>query len=391
MTKFKKALALICTAAPLAALAATPGDAGSTNAAPPKPVVDSDSLFANSVVAKGKGVAITRSQLDDEIIRLKAVLAAQGRAPQAEDMSAMEDQVLDSLIGKQLILAKATDADKLKGKEEFDKAILKIKANAKITDEQYEQRLNQQLRLLNVTKSDWEKQSAEQATIPIVLTRELNINISDADVKKFYDENSAKFEVPDQVRAAHILLMTSDPATRAELTDDKKAAKKKQIEDLLKRAKAGEDFGKLAKEYSEDPGSKDTGGEYTFPRGQMVPEFEAAAFSLGTNQISEVITTQFGYHIIKLYEKIPAKKLALTDTVPGGAVTVAEYIKDNLTSQALQKSANDYVLKLRKDAGVEILDPKLKASAEAREKASDALKDSDAPAASAPKATVTPK
>jgi parvulin-like peptidyl-prolyl isomerase len=242
-----------------------------------------------------------------------------------------------------------------------------------------------------VTKEDWEKQSAEQATIPIVLTRELNINITDADVKKFYDENSSKFEQADMVKAAHILLMTTDPATRAELSEEKKAAKKKQIEDLLKRAKAGEDFGKLAKEYSEDPGSKDNGGEYTFPRGQMVPEFEAAAFSLGTNQVSDVITTQFGYHIIKLYEKIPAKKLALTEMVPGGAVTVAEYVKDTLTQQALQKQASEYIAKLRKAAGVEILDPKLKASAEAREKNMDSLKDTDSPANNTLKVPGAPK
>jgi peptidyl-prolyl cis-trans isomerase C len=383
MTKIKKLLVLICAAAPLAAFAATSGELGQTNAAPPKPLVDPESLFANSIIAKGKGVSISRSQLDDEIIRLKAVLAAQGRSPQPEEMAGMEDQVLDSLIGKQLLLAKATEADKVKGKEEFEKAIQKIKTNAKITDEQYNQRLNQQLRLLNVTKEDWEKQSAEQATIPIVLTRELNINITDAEVKKFYDENTAKFEQPDMVKAAHILLMTTDPATRAELSDEKKAAKKKQIEELLKRAKAGEDFGKLAKEYSEDLTSKDNGGEYTFERGKMVPEFEAAAFSLGTNQISDVITTQFGYHIIKLYEKIPAKKVELEKVAPD--------IKDYLIQQALQKQANDYVVKLRKAAGVEILDPKLKASADAREKIMDGLKDSDSTATNAPKATVAPK
>ena len=93
------------------------------------------------------------------------------------------------------------------------------------------------------------------------------------------------------------------------MTEEQKAAKRKEMEGLLKRARAGEDFAKLAKEYSEDPGSKDKGGEYTFPRGQMVPEFEAAAFSLNTNQVSDIVTTRFGYHIIKLSEKIPAQKV----------------------------------------------------------------------------------
>lgn len=76
-------------------------------------------------------------------------------------------------------------------------------------------------------------------------------------------------------------------------------------EDLLKRAEDGEDVAKLAREFSEDPGLMDKGGECTFPRGQMVPEFEAAASSLKTNQISDVVTMPFGYHIIKLSEKIP--------------------------------------------------------------------------------------
>lgn len=375
-------LALLVAAAPLAAFAVTGDEAAPPPAAAAKPAVDADNLFTNSIVAKGNGVSISRNQLDDEIVRIKAMLAAQGRTPSPEDSASLDEQVLDSLIGKQLVLAKATDADKAKGREDFDKAIQRLKTSQNLTDEQYNQRLARQLSLLNVTRTDWEKQSTEQATIPIVLERELHINTTDADVKKFYDDNSAKFEQPEMVRAAHILLMTSDPTTHAELSDDKKAEKKKQIQDILKRARAGEDFGKLAKEFSEDPGSKDNGGEYKFPRGQMVPEFESAAFSLNTNQISDVITTQFGYHIIKLYEKFPAKKLALTDTVPGGDVTVAQAIKESLTQQALQKQAVDYIAKLRKDAAVQILDEKLKATAEARQKLMDGAKDSSGPSTS---------
>src|SRR5260370_23096101 len=152
------------------------------------------------------------------------------------------------------------------------------------------------------------KNRTEEAPGEGVLEGELKVNVTDADVKKFYDDNPAKFEQPEMVRASHILLGTKDQSSGTDLSDDQKKAKRKQIDDILKRARDGEDFAKLAKEYSEDPGSKDKGGEYTFPRGQMVPEFEAAAFSLKTNQVSDVVTTQFGYHIIKLSEKLPPKK-----------------------------------------------------------------------------------
>jgi parvulin-like peptidyl-prolyl isomerase len=96
------------------------------------------------------------------------------------------------------------------------------------------------------------------------------------------------------------------------------------------------------------------------PSHAMVPEFEAASFALTNNQISDVITTQYGYHIIQLIEKTPARKLALTDKLPGSDTTLAEQIKSFLTEQKLRESAPAYIEKLSKTPGVEILDPALK-------------------------------
>ena len=181
----------------------------------------------------------------------------------------------------------------------------------------------------------------------------MKITVTDDQARKFFDENPAKFEQPEMVRAAHILISTrsTDPDAAqaggrpgmAELSDAQKAAKKKLADDVLKRARAGEDFAKLAKQYSEDP----------FPRGQMLPEFEAAAFSLGTNQISDIVTTTYGYHIIKLYEKMPAKKLDFEKEATG--------IKEYLAQREIQKQYPQFIQKLRKDADVQILDEHLKA------------------------------
>jgi peptidyl-prolyl cis-trans isomerase C len=313
-----------------------------------------DSLLGDPVIAKGKGVEIKRSQLDAEMITVQSMASARGQTLTPENLMLIQRQKLNDLISFRLLLARATDADKVKGKEQFAKALERIKKDNKLTDAEFDEKLSGQLKMQGLTRAEWDQQRLDQGTVAAVLERELKLAVSDEAAKKFYDENPTKFEQPEQVRASHILIGTKDMSTGTDLTDEQKKAKRKQIDDLRKRATQGEDFAKLAKEFSEDPGSKETGGEYTFGRGRMVPEFEAAAFSLTTNQVSDVITTTYGYHIIKLSEKIPAKVVAFAE--------VSDELKEALKNQELQKQLadGDYLEKMRKDAGVEILDEKMK-------------------------------
>ena len=346
MKRIIESSVLLLMAASLPVWGAAPDQPAATNA-PAAAKSVAPSLFGNTVVAKGKGVEVTRAQLDDKVIRLKAQAAGRGQNIPPEHMAMVDQQVLEQLIQVQLLQGKATAEDKAAGKtlaeKRFEEAKTKLGS---------EEALNRQLKLMGTTRTEVLTEWTDSATAENVLKRELKVNITDADAQKYYDENPARFEQPEMVRASHILLMTTDPKTNAELTDSQKAAKRKELEGILKRARAGEDFAALAKEYSEDPGSKDKGGEYKFPKGQMMPEFEAAAFSLNTNQISDIVTTKYGYHIIKLSEKIPAQKVAFAKA--------ASDIKDGLTQQALQKQFPDYLQKLKKEAGVEILDEKLK-------------------------------
>ena len=336
-------LLLLCTAVCMILSAPAWEAAAQTNAGtvkPPAPVVDIDHLFTNNIVAKGKGVSITRTQLDDEVVRVRSMAAAQGRALPPD----VEAQVLQGLISRQLILDKATEADRQKGKEDFEAAVKKIKTAQKMTDEEFDQKLSQQLLISGQTRAQWEKQNIEQATIPVVLDRELKTTVTDAQAKKYYEDHPASFEEPEKVHVCHILLSTKDPddpnpnpALRRDLPADKKQAKYKQAEELLKRAKAGEDFSKLAKEYSEDPGVKVNDGEYPFSKED--------AFVL---------------------DKIPAKVVPFTgpDTKtvyrkPDGEDAT---IHDVLADQAMQQEIPQYIEKLRKDADVKILDDSLKSA-----------------------------
>src|SRR2546430_1913143 len=108
MTKITKSLALLCAVAPLISSAAD------SNAPAIKAVVPAESLFTNNLIAKGKDVSVTRNQLDDEIVRTKAVMAAQNRTISPEEMPILEEQVMDKLVSQQLILNKATAADRAK-------------------------------------------------------------------------------------------------------------------------------------------------------------------------------------------------------------------------------------------------------------------------------------
>ena len=111
--------------------------------------------------------------------------------------------------------------------------------------------------------------------------------------------------MPERVHARHILLKTEGKS------DAEKKALKAKAEDLLKQLKNGADFAELAKKYSDD-GSKDQGGDLGwFTHGQMVPEFDSAAFALKPKELSGVVTSQFGYHIIQVLEKEPGQAQAL--------------------------------------------------------------------------------
>jgi peptidyl-prolyl cis-trans isomerase C len=345
MKRTTKVLAVFVTAGGLAAhvlaAAATPTDTST----PSKPAPKVSDLFPDVIVAKGKGVEVKRSQLDDAMVSIKSTFAARGQPLPPEEMNHLEQQILDRLIQIQILLLKATDSDKAAGKDTCAKRLEAIKARAG-SDEV----LNRQLKSVGTSPQELQAKMTEESTAQIVLERELKINVSDEEVKKYYNDNPSKFEQPEMVRASHVLLSTKDPETNKELSDDQKSAKRKKAEEILKRAKAGEDFAKLAKENSDDPGSKDKGGEYQFARGQMVAEFETAAFSLKTNEVSDIVTTQFGYHIIKLSEKIPAKKVELAKVAPD----VKEYLKQQ-EMQKHQQDLQDYLDKLRKDSAVEIL------------------------------------
>ena len=318
-----------------------------------------DDLVIGPVLAKGKGLEIRRSQLDDAFIAFRANLAARGQSIPEPRREGAEAQLLDRIIVTQLLVNKATDADRIAAKTN---AVKFMDESRKAVES--EEAFARHLKSLGMSLAQFTNRVMEQAISEEVITREVKskINVTEAEIKKFYETNNEAFLQPELARASHILFATKDLKTGMLLTAEQKLAKKGQAEKILARAKKGDDFTKLAEEFSEDPGVKENKGEYKLarakddPRRAMVPEFEAAAFTLKPGSVSDIVTTEFGYHIIKLHEITPAKKVDLSE--------VRKSIEDYLRQRAVEREMPAFFAAVKKEAGVEILDERLRAALE---------------------------
>jgi len=182
------------------------------------------------------------------------------------------------------------------------------------------------------------------------------IKPTDAEIQAEYDKSRDSLSVPEQVHSAHILI-----AVKPDAGPEGEAQARAKAEMVAARAKVpGADFAKLANEYTDDPTGKGNGGDLPpFARGQMVPEFEEAAFAMSPGEIKGPVKTQFGYHIIKLESKTPARTRTLEEVRPSLAAGLAERQAtadaDRLASEmvtklkALRTASDDELRKLQSD------------------------------------------
>lgn len=305
-------------------------------------------LFADPVLARGREFTIKRSEVEEAFLKFKANAAANGQNVPESQREEIEKRILDRLIIVKVLSAKATEADKAEARKKADKFFADTKARASSEDS-----FKRQLLAMGLTEQEFKADIMERAVVEEVIERELRpkVQVTEAEAKKFYDDNPARFEQPEMVKFQHIHVSTIHPDTRRELPPAEKAKKRELADKTLARARAGEDFAKLVNEVSDDMRTKDRGGEYTVARNTMEPVFagiESAAFSMKPGQISDVLITAFGYHVIKLVERIPAKQVPFTE--------VAERVREGLRTQQVQKLLPDYLEQAKKEAGVQLLD-----------------------------------
>ena len=300
--------------------------------APPKPVPQQ----LPDVLARVNGEAVKKEDFE-RMLRTIEARAGQPIPPERRDeilRGALDQLITYTLLSQESrnrgVKVDAAEIDAKMGQlksqfptqEAFDKALKDrgMTAESLRKDAQVD---------LSVTKL----MDAEVATLP---------GPSDADAKDFYDKNPDRFKEEEQVRASHILVRV-DPKADA-------AAKKRaraEIDAVLKKVRAGGDFAKLAQEHSQD-GSASQGGDLDyFSRGKMVEPFNTVAFDLKPGQVSDVVETQFGYHIIKKVDHKAGR------TVP--YEEAQGKIKEYLTGQKKQQHADGFIENLKKKSKIEVL------------------------------------
>ncbi|MFQ5382846.1 MAG: peptidylprolyl isomerase [Dehalococcoidia bacterium] len=311
-------------------------EAGQTDA-PAQPPVEQKTVDPESfpeVVARVGATEITKV---DVIERAKAV-----RARMKTDISTVDfyRKVLDEMIGAELLhqaaLSKGYAASETEVSGQLDAVRSRFPNEAAFTQELSNQGLS--LEKLKVMM-------AKDMSIDKFIRAEIapRASVSEAEKKKFYEENSEKMKRPEQARVSHILVKVEPEAP-----PEARAQAKKKAEDLRRRVEAGEEFAAVARESSDDPGTKAQGGNLSWvSRGQTVPAFEEAAFALKPDEMSGVVETQFGYHIIKLFERKPAESIPYEEA--------QARIESFLTEQRLQEEVRAEVAALRAKAKVEIL------------------------------------
>jgi foldase protein PrsA len=262
-------------------------------------------------IASVNGVKISHADFDH---KLESSSAARGTLTQM-----VQQQLIDQYATEKKIDIPQSAIDK----EESD-------IKAKMPPGQFDQILKQQgLTEADVQQILRQRLIMEKAVAP-------SVKVSDADVRSYFDKNHTLFDKPAQVRARHILV--ADEAT---------------AKSVLQQLKSGGDFAALAKKYSTDKSSSDKGGELGFfGKGQMVPQFQDAAFGASVGQIVGPVKSPFGYHIIQVEEKKPA--------------TTATYasVKDQIRTQLTQQQENQqiplFLQQLKDAAKIEVYDDRFK-------------------------------
>ncbi len=291
----------------------------------------------SETVATVNKVIITREQFEREMESIKSQLIRMGRYVGSFQDEMLKKEVMNTLISRELLIQEIKTKDFSVDDAMISQQIMMLKGRFK-TEQEFQEALKQ----MNVTEDELVARVRKDVTLQQFINTEFSskIVLKETESKEYYDNNQAMFKQPEEVKASHILIKLEADADEKQ----KKEAREKLV-DVKQKVEKGESFADLAKQYSQCPSSAKGGDLGSFRRGQMVKEFEETAFALKAGELSDVVETKFGYHLIKTVEKKEA------GTVPFDQVR--SQLEQYLKQEKMQKAVETHVEELKKGAAIE--------------------------------------
>jgi peptidyl-prolyl cis-trans isomerase C len=321
-----------CSKTPAQATEAAAQGAGAT-AEPPKPVP----AQLPDVLARVNGENVTKAEFEEYVQNLEG--RAGGPVP-AEQRDQVYRGVLDQIVGYKLLLQESKARKVAVPDADVEARIGEIRKQFP-SEDVFMQMLIQRKMTLDEIRNDARQDMAIAKLIEAEIAAK--VAVTPEQVTDFYAKNPDQFKEEESVRASHILISFPEKADAAG-----KAQAKTKADQVLKDVKAGKDFAALAKQHSQDPGSAVNGGDLGFfQKGQMVGPFNDVAFTLAPGAVSDVVETQFGYHIIKVAEKKPGRAVPLEE--------VRTQVEQFLANKNKEDQTEAFVKSLRTKGKVEIL------------------------------------
>ena len=296
---------------------------------------EKNAVAKNAAVVNG--VVIEQAAIDREFAEVEKRASAQGQKIPDDKMDQIRNSILDNLIKEELLVQDSKSHGIKVEPSEVEAAFADIQK--KFNDMAA---LKKALAKSNITVDELKvKIKRGIAAKKLIDSQVVNtIVVSEAENRKFYDAHPEYFKQAEQVKASHILIKY-DSKAEASVKDEAK----RKIKDIQKKLKAGESFSELAKQFSDCPSKKQGGDLGFFERKKMVKPFADAAFALQTGEISDIVETGFGFHLIRVTDK----KAASTDKYE----TVKEKINSHLKRGKVQEAVVNYIENLRKKATIE--------------------------------------
>jgi peptidyl-prolyl cis-trans isomerase C len=295
-------------------------------------------LKEDSMIASVNGSVITKSEVDSEREKLARQFQSKISSDQMESiMPKLTQQALENLINLRLLTQEADRKNIQHDNEAIDKQIEQISSRFPNPE-----KFKEQLATLGLSEEKLRTEIGESLRIEKLLKSkpEHNEEVSEKDIEDFYRDHPENFQMPERIQASHILVKIDSGDT-----PEVKEQKRQKLSDIRKEIENGADFAQLALEHSDCP-SKSRGGDLgLFERGKMVKPFEDVAFKLKVGEVSDIVETQFGLHLIKLTDRQEGQVMPLEKS--------RERIIYFLNRQNQEQAINNYLTELRSKAKID--------------------------------------